>query len=67
MRADDLLEWAAAGCFCAAAYLFVGLTLTLVVGGVCLAYFAQCYHAPLPKPRLPKIRLRRHKAAVGRR
>lgn len=56
MRSDDLLEWLAAAAFIAAGYLFVGLTLALLVAGACLAYFAQCYNAPLPKPRLRRKR-----------
>lgn len=43
MRLGDILEWVAAGCLVAAAALWSGLILALAVGGVCLAYFAQCY------------------------
>lgn len=46
----DILEWLAACLLVAAAYFGVGTALALAAGGLCLAYFAQCYGAtPLPR------------------
>lgn len=69
MRSDDILEWLAAACLVAAGYLigsgepgrlFHGLRVALLIAGVCLIYFAQCYDAPIPKLR-HKLRLLRSK------
>lgn len=44
MRVGDLIEWIAATAFTAAAYLATHLAWpSLIVAGVCLAYFAQCW------------------------
>jgi hypothetical protein len=44
----DVLEWIAAVAFVAAAFIFAGLALALVVAGVALVYEAQCYSSALP-------------------
>jgi hypothetical protein len=51
----DVLEWLAAACLVAAAYLWSGWVLTLAVAGVSLAYFAQVYdRAPKPQ-KVPEL------------
>jgi hypothetical protein len=62
MRLGDLLEIVAAACLTAAAYLAWGLPAALLVAGVALAYEGQCFGShPLPKIKLPKVRLLRRK------
>jgi hypothetical protein len=62
MRVGDLSEWLGAACFAAAAYLWGGFELALVVAGVALAYFGQCY-ANHPVPKLPKVKVPWRKGA----
>lgn len=62
MKVGDLLEWLAAACFVAGAYLASHRSwVAVLVGGVCLAYFAQCHaQQAVPKPRVsvPRVRVR---------
>lgn len=60
MKVGDLLEWCAAGCFVAGAYLGTHRAwVALLASGVCLAYFGQCHaQQAIPKPRLRRPRLR---------
>ena len=53
VRAGDLLEWIAAVALTVGVYLGTRyLWVSLLVAGVCLAYFAQCYSTvSLPRPR----------------
>lgn len=48
MTVGDVLEWLAAVAFVAAAFVFAGLALALLVGGLALAYEAQCYDTTTP-------------------
>lgn len=43
MRVGDLLEFVAVVCLVAAAYIWTGLALALLVAAICLGYLAQCY------------------------
>lgn len=44
MRVGDLLEWLAATAFVVGGYLASGRAwVAVLVAGLCLAYFAQCY------------------------
>ena len=55
----DILEWFAAGFLIAAAATGLGVWCALLVAGVALAYFAQCYDGPLPAISLHMPQLRR--------
>lgn len=48
MTVGDVLEWLAAAAVAAAAFLWAGPVLALVVLGVVLAYEAQCYDSAVP-------------------
>lgn len=55
MRLGDVLEWVAAAGLVAAGYLGTHMVwVALLIGAICLAYFAQC-HATTE---IPKFRLR---------
>lgn len=65
MRIGDILEWLAVACLAGAALTLGGLAPTLLVLGVALFYFGQCYGgSPLPVPKRPKLR-RRKRADTG--
>lgn len=58
MQSNDLLMVGGAGALVAAAYLYLGLPLALVVGAFALIYFAHTFpaariHRPKPKPVAP--------------
>ena len=59
MKVGDILEWLAGAAFTASAYLATHAAwATLIVAGVALAYFAQCYasHAiTRPNLRIPRV------------
>ena len=72
MRLGDVLEWVAAAGLVAAGYLGTHMVwVALLIGAICLAYFAQCHAATeIPKFRirikLPKVHIPRHRNVRAR-